>query len=72
MAKIIEIRKVNMDVYTSIKEGMESFLTIKTLGIVNQKIRNLEKRLEEYNHENSKLEKIICRNYANARLFKFY
>lgn len=58
-AKIEEIRKMNMDVYTSINEGIQSFLTIKTLGIINQKIRDLEMKLEEYNHENSKLEKII-------------
>lgn len=59
MAKIIEIRKINMDVYTSINEGIQNFFTIKTLGMINQKIRDLEKKLEEYKNENSKLEKII-------------
>ena len=58
-AKIIEIRNINMDIYTSINEGIQSFLTIKTLGIINQKIKKLERKLEEYNRENSKLEKII-------------
>lgn len=59
MAKIVEIRKINMDVYTVINEGIQSFLTIKTLEMINQKIKDLEIKLEEYNHENSKLEKII-------------
>lgn len=57
--KIEQIRKLNMNVYTTINEGIQSFLTIKTLGIINQKIRDLEEKLEEYNRENSKLEKII-------------
>ncbi len=59
MKKIEQIRKVNMDVYTSIHEGIHSFLTIKTLEIINQKIKKLEEKLEEYNLENSKLERII-------------
>lgn len=59
MAKIIDIRKINMDVYTTINEGINSFLTIKLLEIVHQKIENLENKLKEYNTENSKLEKII-------------
>lgn len=59
MAKIEEIRKINMNIYTSINEGIQSFLTIKTLGIMNQKIRDLETKLEKYNSESSKLEKII-------------
>lgn len=59
MAKISNIRKLNIEVYTTIHEGIQSFLTIKTLGIINQKIRKLESQLERYNLENSKLEKII-------------
>lgn len=59
MAKIDEIRKINMDVYTTINEGIQSFLTIKTLGIINYKIRDLEAKLEKYNFESSKLEKIV-------------
>lgn len=58
-AKIIEIRKINREIYTAINEGIQSFLTIKTLGIINQKIRDLEAKLEKYNLESSKLEKII-------------
>lgn len=57
--KIKEIRNVNMDIYTCINEGIQSFLTIKTLGIINQKIKDLEMKLEEYNNKNSKLEKIV-------------
>ncbi len=61
MTKISNIRKINMEVYTTINEGVQSFLTIKTLGIINQKIRNLESQLDRYNLENSKLEKIMSR-----------
>lgn len=57
--KIRKIRDINMDIYTSINEGIQSFLTIKTLGIINQKIKNLEIKLKEYNSENARLEKII-------------
>lgn len=59
ITRIIEIRKINKEVYTTINEGIQSFLTIKTLGIINQKIRDLEDKLEKYNSESSKLEKII-------------
>lgn len=60
IAQIIEIRKINMDVYTAINEGIQSFLTIKTLGIINQKINDLENKLQDYNSQNSKLEKAIA------------
>lgn len=59
MAKIIEIRKINMDVYTTINEGISSFLTIKLLEMVNKKVQTLENQLKEYKEQNSKLEKII-------------
>lgn len=59
MAKIVQIRKINMKVYTAINEGIQNFSTIKTLGIIHQKIKDLEEKLEEYNLENSKLERII-------------
>lgn len=58
---IIEIRRLNSEVYTAINEGIQSFLTIKTLGIINQKIKELQNKLKEYNEENSKLEKIISK-----------
>ena len=61
MTKISNIRKINMELYTTINEGIQSFLTIKTLGIINQKIRNLESQLDRYNFENSKLEKIMSK-----------
>lgn len=57
--KLIEIRKVNMDVYTTINEGIQNYLTIKTLGIIHEKIKDLESKLEKYNYENRELEKII-------------
>lgn len=59
MAKITEIRKCNIEVYSSINEGIQSFLTIKTLGIIESKIKDLEGKLNQYNLENAKLEKII-------------
>ncbi len=59
MAKIIEIRKINQEIYTTINEGIQSFLTIKTLEIIQQKIKDLETKLEIYRTESSKLEKII-------------
>lgn len=59
MVKIIEIRKINREVYTAINEGIQNFLTIKTLGIIHQKMRDLEVKLEKYNLESSKLEKIM-------------
>lgn len=59
MAKIIEIRKINQEIYTTINEGIQSFLTIKTLGMIQQKIKDLETKLEIYRTESSKLEKII-------------
>lgn len=58
---IIEIRRLNSEVYTAINEGIQSFLTIKTLGIINQKIEELQNKLKEYNEENSNLEKIISK-----------
>lgn len=59
MAKIIEIRKINQEIYTTINEGIQSFLTIKTLEMIQQKIKDLETKLEIYRTESSKLEKII-------------
>lgn len=56
---IKEIRQINGEVYTAINEGIQNFLTIKTLGIIKYKIKQLETKLEKYNSENSKLEKVI-------------
>lgn len=59
MKKLAEIRTINKDVYTSIHEGIQNYLTIKTLGIINEKIEDLGNKLKDYNYLNSKLEKII-------------
>ena len=59
MAKISEIRKINTSIYTTINEGIQSFFSIKLLGIVNKRVQILQEKLEEYNCENTKLEKII-------------
>jgi len=59
VAKIIEIRKINADVYTTIHEGIQSFFSIKILGIIHLRLEDLENKLAIYNKENAKLEKII-------------
>lgn len=67
--KIInEIRKINIDIYSYINEGVYGFLTIKILNIINKKEKELEDKLIEYNISNNKLEKIIAR-YNNIFLF---
>ncbi len=47
MTKIAEIRKINMDVYTTINEGIQSFFTIKTLGIIRTKDKGFRKQIRE-------------------------
>ena len=59
MTRISEIRKINTSIYTTINEGIQSFFSIKLLGIVNKRVQLLQEKLEEYNCENTKLEKII-------------
>lgn len=67
--KIInEIRKINIQIYSHINEGINGFLTIKMLDIINENEKKLENKLEEYSKSNSKLEKIISK-YNNIFLF---
>lgn len=57
--EIYEIRKTNIEIYTLINEGIEGFLTIKTIEIVENKIRELEERLKDFIEKNKKVEKIV-------------
>ena len=57
--KINQIRKINMEIYSYINEGIQSFFTIKTLGIIEKRSKELQIKLEEFSKNNIKLEKII-------------
>lgn len=57
--KINQIRKINMDIYSYINEGIQSFFTIKTLEIIEKRSKELQIKLEEFSKNNIKLEKII-------------
>lgn len=67
--KIInKIRKINIELYNNINEGVQGFLTIKILNIIEKKEKELRETLEEYSTINNKLEKIIAK-YNN--IFSF-
>lgn len=57
--EIYEIRKTNIEIYTLINDGIEGFLTIKTLEIAENKIQELEERLKEFTEKNKNVEKIV-------------
>ena len=59
--EIHEIRKVNIEIYTLINEGIQGFLTIKTLGIIEKKIQELEDRLNEFVSKNKNVEKTVAK-----------
>lgn len=59
--KIHEIRKINIEIYTLINEGIQGFLTIKTLEIIDKKIQELELRLSEFTSKNKNVEKIVAK-----------
>ena len=56
---IHKIRKINIEIYNKINEGIQGFLTIKILNIINKKEEELKQTLREYNIINNKLEKNI-------------
>lgn len=68
MKIINEIRKINIEIYSHINEGVYGFLTIKILNIIDKKEKELENKLKEYNKSNNKLEKIVSK-YNNIFLF---
>lgn len=65
---INKIRKVNIDLYSMINEGVQGFLTIKILNIIEKKEQELQELLNEYNQTNNQLEKIVSK-YNN--IFSF-
>lgn len=56
---INSIRKVNMEIYSKVNEGVQGFLTIKILNIIQKKENELKQLLEEYEVTNNKLEKNV-------------
>lgn len=58
VSKIYEIRKLNMEIYSEINEGIQNFFTIKTLEIIEQKSKRLEEKLKSFIESSVKLEKI--------------
>ncbi len=57
---INKIRKINIEIYNKINEGIQGFLTIKILNIIKKKEEELEEALNAYNVKNSKLEKSVA------------
>jgi len=58
--EIHEIRKVNIEIYSLINEGIQGFLTIKTLEIIDNKIQELDERLNEFVEKNKNVEKTVA------------
>lgn len=58
--EIKEIRKTNIEIYTLINEGIQGFLTIKTLEIIDNKIQELEEKLSKFTLKNKNVEKIVA------------
>ncbi len=56
---INKIRQVNIDIYSKVNEGVQGFLTIKILNIIQRKEKELKELLDEYEITNNKLEKNI-------------
>lgn len=54
---MLEIRKINMEIYTYINECINGFVTIKTLDIIKHKEEELQQKLSLYNKEKMGLEK---------------
>lgn len=65
---INNIRKINIEIYSKVNEGVQGFLTIKILNIIQKKENELKQLLEEYELTNNKLEKNVS-IYSN--LFAF-
>lgn len=61
LKEINEIRKTNIEIYALISEGIQGFLEIKTLEIIDNKIQELEVRLRKFSSENKRVEKIVAK-----------
>lgn len=59
VGRILELRKINTDIYTYINECINGVVTIKTLNIIKYKEEELEEKLNKYNKEKMQLEKRI-------------
>ena len=56
---INNIRKVNIEIYSKINEGIQGFLTIKILNIIQKKEEELQELLKDYEMLNNKLERNV-------------
>lgn len=56
---IKKIRIVNIEIYSKINEGIQGFLTIKILNIIQKKEAEFQELLKDYEKENNKLEKNV-------------
>lgn len=65
---INQIRLINIELYSKINEGVQGFLTIKILDIIEKKEKELQELLKEYSLTNNKLEKIVS---AYNNIFAF-
>lgn len=65
---INKIRKINIELYGKINEGVYGFLTIKILNIIEKKENELKEILQEYDLITNKLEKIVAQ-YNNIFAF---
>ena len=54
-----QIRELNIDIYNLINEGIQGFLTIKTLEIIDVKIKELDEKLEKFVDKNKNVEKVV-------------
>lgn len=57
---INKIRQVNIEVYSKVNEGVQGFLTIKILNIIQKKEEELKELLQEYEETNNRLEKNVA------------
>ena len=57
---INRIREVSIEIYSKVKEGVEGFLTIKILNIIQKKEKELNNLLNEYELTNNKLERNVA------------
>lgn len=65
---INKIRLINIELYNKINEGIQGFLTIKTLNVIKRKEEELKETLKEYELVNNKLEKNVAM-YNNVFAF---
>ncbi len=56
---IKNIRKVNIEIYSKVNEGIQGFLTIKILNIIQKKEEELQNLLKDYEILNNKLERNV-------------